>query len=185
MALEKKWFILRVQSEREKVISDHLESRIRAAGLERYFGRIVVPTEHVTDVRGGKKRVIEQKMYPGYILAQVAVDENGKIPDEAWFLVVETPGISGFVSSDQKKPLPLPDEEAQRILSEMEEKKEKPRPKVEFHVGESVKIREGPFENFDGTVEDVDLAKGRVKVSVSIFGRSTSVEVEFGSVEKI
>ena len=185
MALEFKWFILRVQSERETTVSDHLKSRIKAAGVEKYFGRIVVPTEHVTDVRGGRKRVVEQKMYPGYVLAEVAVNEDGSIPQEAWFLVVETPGLSGFVSSDQKKPLPLPDAEAERILQDMEEKREKPRPKVEFEPGESVKIKEGPFENFDGTVEDVDLSKGRVKVSVSIFNRSTMVEVEFGNVEKV
>lgn len=185
MPPSKKWFILRVQSERERIVSDHLESRIRAAGLEDLFGRIIVPTEHVTDVRGGRKRVVEQKMYPGYILAELAVDDAGEIPWQAWFLVIETPGLSGFVSSDQKKPLPLPDDEAARILDEMEEKREKPRPKIEFKSGENVKIKQGPFENFEGAVEAVDVAKGRVKVSVTIFGRSTSVEVEFSNVEKV
>lgn len=183
--MNKSWYILRVQSERESTIRDHLTSRIKAAGVEDLFGRILVPTEHVTEIRSGKKRVMEQKMYPGYMLIEVATEKDGTIPQDAWFLITETQGISGFVSSDQKKPLPLPAEEAERIIQDMEEKREKPRPKVEFEVGEGVKIKGGPFENYDGLVEDVDTAKGRVRVAVSIFGRSTSVDVEFANVEKI
>jgi transcriptional antiterminator NusG len=183
--MKKNWFILRVQSERESMIRDHLISRVKAAGKEELFGRILVPTEHVTEIRSGKKRVMEQKMYPGYMLIEVMVNDDGSIPQDAWFLIIETQGISGFVSSDQKKPLPLPPDEAERIIHDMEEKREKPRPKVEFQVGEGVKIKAGPFENYDGFVEDVDPGKGRVRVAVSIFGRSTSVDVEFANVEKV
>ena len=118
-------------------------------------------------------------MYPGYILIEMEVS------DESWFIVTETPGISGFVGTDRLHPAPMREEEVQRILREMEDKKEKPRPKVEFEVGETVKIKEGPFENYDGVVEDVTPSKGLVKVGISIFGRSTSVELEFAKVEKV
>jgi len=173
------WFIVRAHSEREDKIREALEARIRAAGIEKLFGRIMVPTEHLSEIRGGKKRIVRQKMYPGYILIEMEVS------DESWFIVTETPGISGFVGTDRLHPAPMREEEVQRILREMEDKKEKPRPKVEFEVGETVKIKEGPFENYDGVVEDVTPSKGLVKVGISIFGRSTSVELEFAKVEKV
>ena len=152
--MKKNWFILRVQSERENTIHDHLVSRIKAAGLDSCFGRILVPTEHVTEIRSGRKRVMEQKMYPGYMLVEVAVTDDGAIPQDAWFLIMETQGISGFVSSDQKKPLPLPADEAERILKDMEEKREKPRPKVEFQVG-------GGRENKGWPVRELRRLRGR------------------------
>jgi len=179
VSTDKAWFIVRAHSEREEKIKESLEARVRAAGLENLFGRIMVPTEHLSEIRDGKKRIVKQKMYPGYILIEMAVSE------ESWFLVLETPGISGFVGPDRRDPVPMRDEEVERILAEMEDKKEKPRPKVEFEAGETVKIKEGPFENYDGVVEDVTPSKGLVRVGISIFGRSTSVELEFAKVEKI
>ncbi len=177
--MTKGWFIVRAHSEREEKIKGALESRIRAAGLEDLFGRIMVPAEHLSEIRGGRKRIVKQKMYPGYILVEMDVS------DESWFLVTETPGISGFVGTDRRSPVPMQEEEIQRILREMEDKKEKPRPKVEFRIGDGVKIKEGPFENYDGIVEDVSPSKGIVRVGISIFGRSTSVELEFAKVEKL
>ena len=177
--MTKGWFIVRAHSEREEKIRESLEARTRAAGLEGYFGRIMVPTEHLSEIRGGKKRIVKQKMYPGYILIEM------EVCDESWFLVTETPGISGFVGTDRRNPVAMREEEVNRILKEMEDKKEKPRPKVEFEIGETVKIKEGPFESYDGVVEDVTPSKGLVKVGISIFGRSTSVELEFAKVERI
>ena len=177
--MAKGWFIVRAHSEREEKIKESLEARIRAAGLEDLFGRIMVPAEHLSEIRNGKKRIVKQKMYPGYILIEM------EVCDESWFLVIETPGISGYVGTDRREPVPMREEEVSRILQEMEDKKEKPRPKVEFEAGEVVKIKEGPFENYDGVVEEITPSKGLVKVGISIFGRSTSVELEFAKVEKI
>ena len=177
--MAKGWFIVRAHSEREEKIKAALEARIRAAGIEDLFGRIMVPTEHLSEIRDGRKRIVKQKMYPGYILVEM------EVCDESWFLVTETPGISGFVGTDRRNPVPMREEEVDRILREMEDKKEKPRPKVEFEMGETVKIKEGPFENYDGVVEDVTPSKGLVKVGISIFGRSTSVELEFAKVERV
>ena len=179
--MAKNWYIVRVQAEREEKIRETLLARIRAAGpeIESRFGRIVVPSEHLQEIRGGKKRVTQQRMYPGYMMVEMCLD------DETWFLVTETSGISGFVATNRKKPEPLPREEVEAILREMEEKRERPRPKVQFELGEHVKIREGAFQNYDGVVEEVDPGKGQVKVSVSIFGRSTMVEFEYSKVEKV
>ena len=175
------WYTLKVQAEREEKIRGALDARIRAAPPEvrERFGRIMVPSEHFTEIRGGKKRITKQKMYPGYILIEM------ELSDESWFLVMETNGVAGFVGPSRRNPVPMPEQEVARLLREMEDKKEKPRPKIDFAVGDGVKIKEGPFENYDGTVEEVTPSKGLVKVSVSIFGRSTSVELEYSKVEKL
>jgi len=173
------WFIVRAQAEREEKIKEALEAQVRAAGLEKLFGRVLVPREHLSEVRGGKRRIMQQKILPGYILIEMA------FTDESWFVVVETPGISGFVGSDRRRPLPMPEAEVQMLLREIEEKRERPRPKVAFEVGETVKIKEGPFENFDGTVEEIYPARGRLKISIEVFSRSTSVELEYSKVEKV
>ena len=174
-----RWYIVRAQSEREERIKEALEERIRAAGQEHLFGRVLVPSEHISEIRGGKKRITMQKMYPRYILIEM------ELTDDSWLLVNETPGISGFVSADRRRPQPMPKDEITRILNVMEARKEKPKPKMEFEVGETVRIKEGPFQNYDGKVEEVQAAKGLVKIAVSIFGRSTNVEVEFSKVEKM
>ncbi len=175
------WYTLKVQAEREEKIRVTMEARIRAGkpGLDQQFGRILVPSEHFTEIRGGKKRVTKQKMYPGYLLIEMELTED------SWFLVMETNGVAGFVGPNRREPDPMPEDEVARLLDEMEQKKEKPRPKIDFEVGDGVKIKEGPFENYDGAVEEVTPSKGLVRVSVSIFGRSTSVELEYSKVEKL
>jgi transcriptional antiterminator NusG len=175
------WYTLKVQAEREEKIRDSLEARIRASNpeVQGRFGRILVPSEHFTEIRGGKKRITKQKMYPGYLLVEL------ELTDDSWFLVTETNGVAGFVGSDRRHPVPMPEQEVARLLREMEDKKEKPRPKIDFDIGDGVKIKEGPFENYDGVVEEVTPSKGLVRVSVSIFGRSTSVELEYSRVEKL
>ncbi len=175
------WYTLKVQAEREEKIRASIEARTRAASeeVQQLFGRILVPSEHFTEIRGGKKRVTKQKMYPGYLLIEL------DLQDDSWFLVVETNGVSGFVGPDRRHPDPMPEQEVGRLLREMEDKKEKPRPKIDFELGDGVKIKEGPFENYDGVVEEVTPAKGLVRVSLSIFGRSTSVELEYSKVEKL
>jgi transcriptional antiterminator NusG len=178
------WFTLRAQAEREDIIRESLEARMRAEGLEDLFGRILVPTEHMAEVRSGRKMVTRHKMFPGYILIEMELDAEGKIPDESWFLVTETPGISGFVGTDPRHPESMPAIEVDSILDDMVARAERPKPKIAFDEGERVRIKAGPFENYDGSVEKVDVDKGVLKVQISIFGRSTSVEIEYGKVEK-
>ena len=175
------WYTLKVQAEREEKIRETIEARIRATRpeVQTQFGRILVPSEHFTEIRGGKKRVSKQKMYPGYLLIEM------DLTDDSWFLVVETNGVASFVGPDRRHPVPMPEQEVGRLLREMEDKKEKPRPKIDFEIGDGVKIKEGPFENYDGVVEEVTPAKGLVRVSVSIFGRSTSIELEYSKVERL
>ena len=181
----KAWYALRVQSEREEKIKESLVARIRAKGLEQYVNQIVVPAENVSEIKEGKKRVSQQKMFPGYILIDVQTNDKGEVPEGLWFAIMETPGISGFVGSNRMQPEPLDEQEVRRIMNDIESRKDKPKPKVEFQSGDKVRIKEGPFENFDGTVESVDSTKWMLKVKVSIFGRDTSVEMEYSKVEKI
>lgn len=181
----KAWYALRVQSEREEKIKESLLARIRAKGLEQHVSQIVVPAENVSEIKEGKKRVSQQKMFPGYILIELTINDNGEVGEGLWFAIMETPGISGFVGGNRMTPSPLDELEVRRILNNIESRKEKPKPKVEFEPGDKVRIKEGTFENFDGTVESVDSAKWMLKVKVSIFGRDTPVELEYGKVEKI
>ena len=181
----KAWFTVRAQAEREDIIRESLEARMRAEGLEDLFGRVLVPTEHMAEVRsGGQKTVTRHKMFPGYILLEMVLDDKGKIPDESWFLVTETPGISGFVGTDLRHPEAMPAAEVDSILDDIQARRERPKPKIEFGEGERVRIKAGPFENYDGTIEEVAVDKGLLKVQISIFGRSTSVEIEYARVEK-
>jgi transcriptional antiterminator NusG len=179
------WYALRAQSEREEKIKEGLAARLRAQGIEGLVPEIIVPSENVSEIREGKKRVSQQKMFPGYILISVETGDSGELPQEVWFAIMDTPGISGFVGGSRLKPVPLDETEVQRIKDDIEARKEKPKPKMEFQSGDRVRIKEGSFENFDGTVESVDPSKWMLKVRVSIFGRDTSVELEYGKVEKI
>lgn len=181
---KKAWYALRAQSEREEKIKEGLQARLRAKGIEQLVPQIIVPAENVSEIREGKKRVSQQKMFPGYILIEVETDTE-ELPQDVWFAIMDTPGISGFVGGSRLKPVPLDEAEVQRIIDDIEARKEKPKPKMEFQAGDRVRIREGSFENFDGTVESVDSTKWMLKVRVSIFGRDTSVELEYGKVEKI
>jgi transcriptional antiterminator NusG len=172
------WYVLRVQSNREGKVRDTLEKRVKMAGLEDRIAQIIVPSEQVTEIRSGKKRVSERKIYPGYIMAQMDMDED------AWFLVRETPGIGDFVGA-HLKPVPMSDREVEKMLGQMEEKDEEPKLKIDFKVGDTVKIKEGPFENFDGVVEEVIPSKGLVRAVVTIFGRATRVELEYWKLEAV
>ncbi len=176
---ERDWFILKVQSNREDSIRDALLRRIKVAGLEDYFGEIIVPVEMVSEFKNGKKRVVKRKLYPGYIVANMSLTE------ETWFLVRETPGIGDFTGA-AGKPTPMLPHEVARIVQRTEEKTdEAPRLKIAFKTGDRVKINEGPFESFEGDVEAIDEANGRVTVMINIFGRSTPVDLEYWQIEAV
>ena len=174
-----KWYILKVQSNREESIRESLQRRVKVAGLERYFGEIIVPTEMVSEFKGGKKRVVRRKLYPGYLVAHMEIN------DETWFLVRETPGIGDFTGS-AGKPTPMQPHEVSKIVAKQEEKTdEAPKLKINFNVGDRVKINDGTFDNFEGEVDSIEEASGRVTVMINIFGRSTPVELEYWQIEAI
>lgn len=176
------WYVLKVQSNREKSIKDTLDRRIRREGMGDYFGEIVIPTEKVVETKGGKRKIREQKLFPGYMMIQV------RLTDETWFLVRDTSGVGDFTGS-AGRPIPMQEHEIQRMLGEPQVagEEEKPhRPVVKFSIttGDIVKVKEGPFESFEGTVDSLDEASGKVKVIIEIFGRPTEVELEHWQVEK-
>jgi transcriptional antiterminator NusG len=174
---DKHWYILKVQSNREDSISDTLERRIRMQGLDRYFGKVVVPKEQVTEFKSGKKRVVSRKLYPGDILVNMILN------DETWYLVRETGGIGDFTGS-AGRPSPMLQADVDKLLNKSAAKTdETPRLKINFKKGDRVKITEGTFENFEGEVEQIDEANGRVTVMLSIFGRSTPVDIEYWQIE--
>ena len=172
------WFVIHTQTGAEAKAKQNLESRAQSAGLSHMIHQVLIPTEKVSEVKGGKKKISERKFFPGYILVQM------DLTDESWYLVKNTPGVSGFVGSG-KRPIPLAESEMLNIIQQQEEKTAKPKPKVEFEVGESVRVKEGAFSNFNGVVEELNPNRGKLKVMVSIFGRSTPVELEYWQVEKI
>ncbi|MEO6810892.1 MAG: transcription termination/antitermination protein NusG [Isosphaeraceae bacterium] len=174
------WYVLKVQSSREDRIRDALERRVKIQGLERYFGRIVVPTEKITEIRNNKKRIVERKSYPGYIMVQMELNEK------TWFTVRETPGVGDFVGA-HGTPTKMTAEEVAKMLNQEEEKTTAEAPKVRIDVerGDRVKIKDGPFENFEGSVEEVVEQRGLVKVMLIIFNRPTPVDLEHWQVERI
>jgi transcription termination/antitermination protein NusG len=177
--IKRDWYILKVQSNREDSIRDGLQRRVAMAGLDDYFGDIIVPVEMVSEFKGGKKRVVKRKLYPGYIVV------NMEINDDTWFLVRETPGIGDFTGTIGK-PTPMLPHEVAKIVAKQEEKgDEAPKLKISFNKGDRVKINEGTFENFEGEVDVIDEANGRVQVMINIFGRSTPVELEYWQIEAI
>jgi transcriptional antiterminator NusG len=176
--MSKRWYVVRVQSGKEEQVRDNLEKRVKILGLEEHVSRVLVPTEKISVIKGGKRRVTQKKIFPGYIM--VEMDRT----DEVWFAIKETPGIGDFVGA-HGDPVPMEDYEVDKILGDIKEQEEKPKLKIDFKKGDSVKIKEGPFENFDGLVDDVMPAKGMVKVIVTIFGRPTPVELEYWQVEPI
>ncbi|MBI2826344.1 MAG: transcription termination/antitermination factor NusG [Planctomycetia bacterium] len=176
---DRHWYILKVQSNREDSIRDALERRIKIAGLTDFFGEIIVPIEMVSEFKGGKKRVVKRKLYPGYIMVNMEINED------TWFLVRETPGIGDFTGSGGK-PSPMLPHEVSRIVTKAEEKTdEAPKLKISFKPGDRAKITEGTFENFEGDVDSIDEQNGRVTVMINIFGRSTPVELEYWQIEAI
>ena len=176
---DRHWYILKVQSNREDSIRETLLRRISLQGLDRFFGDVVVPKEQVTEFKGGKKRVVSRKLYPGYILVNMILN------DETWYLVRETGGIGDFTGS-AGRPSPMLPQDVAKLLNKAEEKTaETPRLKINFKKGDRVKINEGTFENFEGEVEQIDEANGRVTVMLSIFGRSTPVDIEYWQIESV
>lgn len=179
----KQWFVLRVQSGREDKVREALHKRIKSQGLETVITNVVVPTEKVSEIRGGKKTVRDRKIYPGYIMVEMETSEKGDVDEKAWFLVRETPGIGDFLGL--KRPRPMLAHEVEKILVEATAVAEKPKIKIEFQKGDNVRVKEGPFENFEGVVDAVIPAKGQVKVTLTIFGRATQVELEYWQIEKV
>ncbi|VAW88124.1 Transcription antitermination protein NusG [hydrothermal vent metagenome] len=173
-----RWYVVHAFSGFENQVKRSLEERIARKGLEDQFGQILVPTEEVVEMRDGQKRKSDRKFFPGYVLVQMEMD------DASWHLVKEVPRVLGFIGGTGDRPTPISEKEAQSILHRVEEGAEKPRPKVLFEVGELVRITDGPFNDFNGTVEEIDYDKSRMRVEVTIFGRSTPVELGFGQVEK-
>jgi len=174
-----RWYVVQVFSQFENTVKRSLEERIEREGLQEHFGEILVPSEEVVEVKEGVRRRSERKFFPGYVLLQI------DMTDEAWHLVRSIPRVLGFIGGKADRPAPISEREAAVILDRMREGVEKPRPKFLFEVGETVRINEGPFNDFNGVVESVDYEKSRLHVAVSIFGRSTPVELEFGQVEKV
>ncbi len=173
-----RWYVVSAYSGFEQHVKRSLMERIKLNEMESSFGEIMVPTEEVVEMRAGAKHKSERKFFPGYVLVQMDMNED------TWHLVKDVPKVMGFIGGTSDKPAPISDKEANNILDRIQEGVEKPRPKVLFEPGEVVRIIDGPFNDFNGVVEDVDYDKSRIKVEVSIFGRSTPVDLEFGQVEK-
>ncbi|AUA55664.1 MULTISPECIES: transcription termination/antitermination protein NusG [Achromobacter] len=176
--MSKRWYVVHVYSGMEKSVHKALVERIERAALQTSFGRILVPSEEVVEVKGGQKSITERRIFPGYVLVEM------DLTDETWHLVKNTNRVTGFLGGSGNRPTPISEKEVEKILSQMEEGVEKPRPKILFEVGEMVRVKEGPFADFNGNVEEVNYEKSKVRVSVTIFGRATPVELDFSQVEK-
>ena len=173
-----RWYVVHAYSGFENQVKKSLEERIVRHGMQESFGDILVPTEEVVEMREGQKRKSERKFFPGYVLVQMEMN------DDTWHLIKEVPRVLGFIGGRPDRPAPISDREADAILSRIQDGADRPRPKVLFEAGEAVRITDGPFTDFEGTVEEVDYEKSRLRVSVRIFGRSTPVDLEFSQVEK-
>ncbi len=176
--MTKRWYVVHTYSQFEKSVQRALVERIAREGMEDLFGQILVPVEEVVELKSGQKNISERKFFPGYVLVEM------EMTDESWHLVKNTPKVTGFLGGSAMKPTPISQKEVDNIMSQMQAGVEKPRPKVLFEVGESVRVKEGPFTDFHGMVEDVNYDKSKLRVAVTIFGRSTPVELNFGQVEK-
>lgn len=176
--MAKRWYVVHAYSGFEKQVMRSLEDRINRAGMQDLFGQILVPTEEVVEMKGGQKRRSDRKFFPGYVLVEM------EMTDETWHLVKDVPKVMGFIGGTADRPAPISQKEADAILNRVQEGVDKPRPKVLFEPGEMVRVVDGPFNDFNGVVEEVDYDKSRLKVAVLIFGRSTPVELEFHQVEK-
>lgn len=172
------WYVVHAYSGFEKSVQRALKERIERAGMQDKFGEILVPVEEVMEMKGGQKSVTERKFFPGYVLVQMEMN------DATWHLVKSTPKVTGFVGGTATKPAPISEREVQAILQQIQEGVEKPRPKVLYEAGELVRIIDGPFTDFNGSVEEVNYEKNKLRVSVTIFGRATPVELDFSQVEK-
>ena len=173
-----KWYVVHAYSGFEKSVGRALQERVERAGMQDLFGKILVPVEEVVEMKNGQRTITERRFFPGYVLVEM------DMTDDSWHLVKSTPKVTGFVGGTANKPTPITQKEVDAILRQVQEGVEKPRPKVLFENGEAVRVKEGPFTDFHGNVEDVNYEKSKLKVSVSIFGRSTPVELDFAQVEK-
>ena len=173
-----RWYVVHAYSNFENKVKQALEERIKREGLEQLFGKILVPTEEIVEMRMGQQRKSERKFFPGYVLVQM------ELTDETWHLVKDVPRVLGFIGGTSDRPAPISEKEAMSILNRVEDGVNKPRPKILFEVGEVIRVIDGPFKDFKGVVEEVNYEKNKLKISVLIFGRSTSVELTFGQVEK-
>ena len=173
-----RWYVVHAYSGMEKAVERNIIERINRAGMQEKFGRILVPMEEVVEVKNGQKKTTERKFFPGYVLVEMVMG------DDTWHLVKHTNKVTGFVGGAKNRPSPISEAEVAKIVNQMQEGTEKPRHKVEFVVGEYVRVKDGPFTDFNGSVEDVNYDKSKVRVSVTIFGRSTPVELEFSQIEK-
>lgn len=173
-----RWYVVHAYSGFEKSVQRALVERITRGGVQDRFGRILVPVEEVIEMKGGQKSITERKFFPGYVLVEM------EMSDETWHLVKSTPKVTGFVGGSANRPTPISEKEVEKIMQQMQEGVDKPRPKVLFEAGEVVRVKEGPFADFHGSVEDVNYEKSKLRVAVTIFGRATPVELEFSQVEK-
>ncbi len=176
--MDKKWYVVHAYSGFEKSVQRALTERIARSEVGEQFGKILVPVEEVVEMKGGQKSISERKFFPGYVLVEM------EMTDESWHLVKSTPKVTGFVGGTAMRPTPITQKEVDAIMAQVQEGVEKPRPKVLFEVGELVRVKDGPFTDFNGTVEDVNYDKSKLRVAVTIFGRATPVELDFGQVEK-
>jgi transcriptional antiterminator NusG len=176
--MSKRWYVVHAYSGFEKSVQRALEDRITRAGMQDKFGKILVPVEEVVEMKGGQKHMSERKFFPGYVLVEMEMN------DESWHLVKSTPKVTGFVGGSANKPTPISEKEVEKIMQQMQEGVDKPRPKVLWEMGEVVRVKEGPFTDFHGSVEDVNYDKSKLRVMVTIFGRATPVELDFSQVEK-
>jgi transcription termination/antitermination protein NusG len=178
-ATNKRWYVVHAYSGMEKAVERNLRERIDRSEMQEKFGRILVPMEEVVELKNGKKSVSERRFFPGYVLVEM------EMADDSWHLVKHTSKVTGFVGGAKNRPSPISEAEVLKIVHQMQEGVEKPRPKVQWEVGELVRIKEGPFTDFNGAVEDVNYDKSKVRVAVTIFGRATPVELDFAQVEKV
>lgn len=177
--VSKRWYIVHAYSNFENKVAQSIKDQAAQRGLLELFDEVMVPTEKVVEVRRGRKVDAERKFFPGYVLVKC------DLTDEVYHLIKNTPKVTGFLGADKSKPVPIPDAEAERIKGQVAEGVDRPKPSVSFEIGETVKVSDGPFASFNGTVEEIDESRSRLKVAVSIFGRATPVELEYGQVEKL
>ena len=172
------WYVVHAYSGMEKAVERNIVERINRASMQTKFGRFLVPTEEVVEIKNGQKKTTERRFFPGYVLVEMVMD------DETWHLVKHTNKVTGFVGGAKNRPAPISEEDVQKIVNQMQVGTDKPRHKVEFEIGEYIRVKDGPFTDFNGTVEEVNYDKNKVRVSVTIFGRATPVELEFSQIEK-
>ena len=178
------WYVLRVQSNKEMHVREALLQRVQREGLSEIIGRIEVPVEQVKRIRGSKQTVHQRKLYPGYVFMEMEATEDGRAPEQAWFMIRETSGVGDFIGTEGI-PTAMRDTESAKMLQEAEKPEDAPSIKVEFEKGDQIKIREGSFGNFEGTVDSIDQERGIVRVIVTIFGRSTPLDIEYWQIEKL